>query len=108
MVGERGRGSCIPALCAAFRLRSSAASVVLRTGADLAKWLPGDAVFEDPLFVPEDLAAGNYELSVAMLGPLTLQPAIRLGIEGRGTDGWYALGKLRVSPAREVSPAQRR
>lgn len=83
----------------AFRLSSSDASVILRTQADLPKWLPGDAVFEDPLFVPEDLAAGDYELGVAMLDPLTLQPGIRLAIEGRGTDGWYTLGKLRVSKA---------
>ena len=36
----------------AFRLRSSITSVILRTSVDVRKWLPGDAVFEDPLFVP--------------------------------------------------------
>lgn len=81
----------------AFRLRSAGSSVILRTDVDLRKWLPGDAVFEDPLFVPQDLAAGTYELSVAMLDPYTLQPGIRLGIEGRGNDGWYKLGNLQVS-----------
>lgn len=81
----------------AFRLRSAGSSVILRTAADLQKWLPGDAVFEDPLFVPQDLAPGTYELSVAMLDPFTLQPGIRLAIEGRGNDGWYPLGNLRVS-----------
>lgn len=91
----------------AFRLSSPETSVVLRTGSDLRKWLPGDAVFEDPLFVPQDLAAGDYELSVAMLDPLTLQPGIRLGIEGRGPDGWYPLGKLRVNQPTGV-PAQHR
>jgi Domain of unknown function (DUF4832) len=85
---------------AGSELRSSAGSatsVVLRTTVDLRKWLPGDAVFEDPLFVPQDLADGTYELSVAMLDPFTLQPGIRLGIEGRGTDGWYPMGSVRVS-----------
>jgi Domain of unknown function (DUF4832) len=81
----------------AFRLSSPASSVVMRTGADLRKWLPGDAVFEDPVFVPEDLKPGNYELSVAMLDPQTLQPGIRLAIEGRGADGWYRLGRLHVN-----------
>jgi hypothetical protein len=81
----------------AFRLRSPASSVILRTAVDLRKWLPGDAVFEDPLFVPQDLPAGSYELSVAMLDPFTLQPGIRLGIAGRGADGWYPMGNVRVS-----------
>jgi uncharacterized protein DUF4832 len=83
----------------AFRFSSPARSAIVRTGADVRKWLPGDAVFEDPLFVPEDLPAGNYELSVALLDPITLQPGIRLPIGGRGIDGWYALGKIRVSAA---------
>jgi hypothetical protein len=56
-------------------------------------------LFEAPLFVPEDLPAGNYEFSVALLDPMTLQPGIRLAIEGRGNDGWYPLGKIRVSGA---------
>jgi hypothetical protein len=87
----------------AFRLSSSANSAVLRTDVDLRKWLPGDAVFEDPLFVPANLAAGNYELSVGLLDRFTLRPAIRLAIEGRGPDGWYPLGNVHVSQA-AVSP----
>jgi hypothetical protein len=80
----------------AFRLGSPGHSAVVRTDADVRKWLPGDAVFEHPVFVPADLAAGDYELSVALLDPVTLQPAIRLGIQGRDSDGWYRLGKIHV------------
>jgi hypothetical protein len=80
----------------AFRLSSPSGSTVLRTDADLRKWLPGDAVFEDPLFAPEGLPAGEYELSVAILDPITLLPGVRLAIEGRGDDGWYGLGKVQV------------
>ena len=80
----------------AFRFSSPARSAVVRTDADIRKWLPGDAVFEDPVFVPQDLPAGEYQFSVALLNPISVQPAIRLGIEGRGDDGWYALGKVRV------------
>lgn len=87
----------------AFRLSSPERSVVLRTNTDLRKWLPGDAVFEDPLFVPEDLAAGNYELSVAMLDPVTLKPGIRLAIKGRGEDGWYPLGTVHVTHGTETA-----
>jgi hypothetical protein len=81
----------------AFRLSSTKGSAVLRTDADLRKWLPGDVVFEDPIFVPEDLPTGEYTLSVALLDPVTLLPGIQLAIEGRGEDGWYALGKLRLN-----------
>jgi hypothetical protein len=81
----------------AFRLSSPERSVVLRTNVDLRKWLPGDAVFEDPLFVPEDLTAGKYDLSVAILDPLTLKPGVRLAIQGRREDGWYPLGTVRVA-----------
>jgi hypothetical protein len=83
----------------AFRLSSPKSSTVLRTDVDLRKWLPGDAVFEGPIFAPEDLPPGEYELGVAMLDPITLLPSIRLAIEGRGADGWYALGKLRANKA---------
>ena len=80
----------------AFRFQSSRRSAVVRTDADLRKWLPGDAVFEDPIFAPEDLPAADYRFSVALLDPLTLEPGIRLAIEGRGDDGWYTLGTIHV------------
>ncbi len=83
----------------AFRFRSPRASEIVRTDVDLRKWLPGDAVFDGPLFAPSDLAAGDYELSVALLDPITLQPGIRLGIEGRRDDGWYPLGKIQITHA---------
>lgn len=81
----------------AFRLSSPNQSRVIRTDTDMRKWIPGDAVFEDPVFVPSDLPAGEYQISVALLDPVTFSPAIQLAIEGRGRDGWYSLGKIRVS-----------
>jgi len=82
----------------AFRLSSTGHSAVIRTDADVRRWIPGDAVFEDPVFVPEDLPAADYEVSVALLDPVTLEPRIRLAIEGRGADGWYPLGTVHVNP----------
>jgi len=81
----------------AFRLSSPHQSRVIRTDADLRRWLPGDAVFEDPVFVPEDVPAGEYKFSVALLDPVTLLPSIRLGIDGRAKDGWYILGRVDVA-----------
>jgi hypothetical protein len=87
----------------AFRFSSPLHSATVRTDADVRKWLPGDAVFEDPVFVPADLASGDYMLSVALLDPTTLQPAVRLAIEGRGNDGWYTLGKIRIDQTASAS-----
>jgi hypothetical protein len=81
----------------AFRFGSKGRSAVVRTDVDIRKWLPGDAVFDGPMFVPEDLPPGEYSFSVALLDPVTLAPAIRLGIEGRKDDGWYTLGQIRIA-----------
>jgi hypothetical protein len=68
-----------------FRFGSSRGSAVVRTDADIRKWLPGDAVLEGPMFVPADLPPAEYSVSVALLDPITLAPAIRLG--NRRTSG---------------------
>jgi hypothetical protein len=83
----------------AFRFSKDGSQVVIRTDADLRKWLPGDAVFDGPLFAPVDLPAGEYTVSVAMLDPITLLPGIRLAILGRDREGWYSLGKIQILPA---------
>jgi hypothetical protein len=80
----------------AFRFHSPQTTAVVRTDADVRKWLPGDAVFDGPLFVPPDLQPGDYEIGVAMLDPNNLKPGIRLPIQGRGEDGWYTLGHILV------------
>ncbi|HEY3324072.1 MAG TPA: DUF4832 domain-containing protein [Planctomycetota bacterium] len=60
--------------------------------------LPNGEVVDvaDSIALPADLAAGEYALAVAVVGVDSLQPAIRLAIKGRGTDGWYTLSKVRV------------
>jgi len=61
--------------------------------------LPNGAVAEaaDTVALPADMPAGEYSLSVAVVGTDSLEPVIKLGIKGRGQDGWYALSKVRVS-----------
>jgi hypothetical protein len=80
----------------AFEFHATGESKTIRTGADIRKWLPGDAVFEDSLYVPDELKAGSYRLRLALLDVRTLRPAIRLAIEGREPDGWYDLGSITV------------
>lgn len=80
----------------AVQLKSGNREAVLRVPADIKQWLPGDAVLDDSLYIPADLAAGTYRLRVALLDPRTGKPAIRLAIEGRQPDGWYDLGSIGV------------
>ena len=80
----------------AIQLRNATGAAVMRTPANVRKWLPGDAIFEDTVAVPDTLPPGEYRLGVALLDARTLEPAIRLAIEGRRDDGWYELGGIRV------------
>jgi hypothetical protein len=78
----------------AVELRSPKTAAIIRIPVDVRKWLPGDAVFDGTLYVPENLAEGTYNFRVAMLDPRTGQPAIRFANEGRQDDGWYSMGLL--------------
>jgi hypothetical protein len=81
----------------AVQLRSANGSAVINVPVDIRKWLPGDAVFDGSLFVPENLSAGTYDVRVAMLDPVTRKPAVRLAIAGRDSDGWYSQGQIHVT-----------
>jgi hypothetical protein len=80
----------------AMELRSPKMAAVIPVPVDIRKWLPGDAVYDGALYVPENLGEGNYDVRVAMLDPRTGKPAIRLAVESRQVDGWYAMGSLTV------------
>ena len=81
----------------AVQLRSANGSAVINVPVDIRKWLPGDAVFDGSLFVPENLSAGTYDVRVAMLDPVTRKPAVRFAIAGRDSDGWYSQGQIHVT-----------
>jgi len=80
----------------AMELRSSKTAAVINVPVDIRKWLPGDAVYDGTLYVPENLAEGNYDVRIAMLDPRTGKPAVRLAVEGLQEEGWYAMGSLTV------------
>ncbi len=68
----------------------------VRIPADVRKWLPGDAVVDATLCVPESLKPGEYRFRMALLDPRTDLPAIQLAIQGRQPDGWYDLGPVAI------------
>jgi hypothetical protein len=81
----------------AVQLRSAKDSAVIDVPVDIRKWLPGDAVFDGSVYVPETLPEGTYDFRIAMLDPRSGKPAIRFAIADRDSDGWYSEGQVRVS-----------
>jgi hypothetical protein len=80
----------------ALRLKGNSRTQILLTSADIRKWLPGDVIYDDTVFVPADMPAGDYELSLAIVDPTTHEPKVKLAIAGMEPDGWYPLGKIRI------------
>ena len=59
---------------------------------------PGDVHdVADAFTLPKDIPAGEYALSVGVVGVETMQPVVQLGIKGRDEDGWYLLSKVKVT-----------
>jgi hypothetical protein len=54
------------------------------------------AEVKDAIALPADLPAGSYRLSLAVVSGDPPAPVIRLGIQGRGADGWYPLSNVEV------------
>ncbi len=81
----------------ALRLKNSELSIILVTDADIRKWLPGDAVFNDGVFIPYGISPGNYELQISIVDHQYRLPRIKLAIEGRDEEGWYTLGNIEVT-----------
>jgi hypothetical protein len=80
----------------ALELRSTSTASVIRLPADVRTWLPGDAIWEGGIYVPETLPPGEYRVRLALLDPRTDAAAVKLAIEGREDDGWYGLGTIRL------------
>jgi len=80
----------------ALRLTNGQNEIVLKTDADIREWLPGDNLHDQALRLPESLQAGQYQVALGLLDPVTCAPAIKLAVEGRGPDGWYAVGSIEV------------
>ncbi len=80
----------------ALQLKSDRTSSVIVTDARLRSWLPGDAVWDGTVHVPNGLPAGNYQIAVGILDPGLGKPAIQMAIEGRDPEGWYPVGQVEI------------
>jgi len=97
---NKGVAPCYRKFPLALRLASDRATAVLPTDADITTWLPGDNLYDGAVFVPADLAPGEYDLDLALLDARSGRPRVKLAIAGAKSDGWYHLGRIRVAPAR--------
>ncbi len=112
-----GSAPCYRPYRVAYRLiGADGQSRVFVGGVAVNKWLPGSvplfteefykgtwdlpngevAEVKDSVALPADLPAGSYRLSLAVVGGEPPAPVIRLGIQGRGADGWYPLSSVEV------------
>jgi hypothetical protein len=80
----------------AVQLWSQGDQAVIRVPVEVTKWLPGDSVVDESLYIPANLRAGKYRLRIGILDLETGKPAIRLPIDGRQPDGWYDMGSIEV------------
>jgi len=93
---NKGVAPCYRPFRLAFRLHNPTGNVLLVTDADLRAWLPGDNRHDSTIAIPADIAPGEYDLQIAILDERFDEPHVKLAIEGRRTDGWYPLGRIKV------------
>jgi hypothetical protein len=94
---NKGVAPCYKRFLLALRLKNESRTEVLRTKADIRDWLPGDNLYDDAVFIPANVPAGEYDLGIALLDPHSGQPKVKLAIAGMGEDGWYSLGKIEIA-----------
>jgi hypothetical protein len=94
---NKGVAPCYEAFPLAIRLKNKSDERTFITRAHIPKWLPGDNVYNDAIFIPSDMKSGVYDLQISLLDRHTHKPKVQLAIEGKDKDGWYSLGKINVS-----------
>ena len=62
-------------------------------------------VYDDAVFVPENMPEGDYELAVAILDPQSRKPNIRFAIAGRAD--YHSGGKVAANNAKGVGSGRR-
>lgn len=94
---NKGVAPCYTKFPVALRLKNNEEEKIILTDADITTWLPGDNLYNDTLNIPVSLSAGVYDLHLGILDQFAKQPKVKLAIAGRQADGWYPLGKIRIT-----------
>jgi len=93
---NKGVAPCYKKFPLALRLKKDEKTEILVTNADIRTWLPGDNLYDDTVLVPLNMPAGEYDLQIGILDMLSNKPKVKLAISGKGLDGWYHLGKIKI------------
>jgi hypothetical protein len=93
---NKGVAPCYKKFLLAIRLKNENRSALMLTDADITTWLPGDNVFDDAVFVPLDMPAGEYDLQIGIIDRQSHEPKVKLAIEGMDQEGWYSIGKMNI------------
>jgi len=123
-----GSAPCYRPYRLAYRLSADGGAVrTIPSEITVNRWLPGsvelftdeflreppelppgkiDSMVWDRVGIPNDLPAGTYTLSIAVVEPGSVNPAVQLGIKGRAADGWYPLSSLKVLAIRDSTGMQ--
>ena len=94
---NKGVSPCYQPFPFAIRLKNKSHSQVLLTDVDIRTWLPGDVIYDSDVFVPSGMPEGTYDLDIAIIDPISRKPNIKFAVQDRGNDGWYNMGKIKVS-----------
>jgi len=94
---NKGVAPCYKDFTLAIRLRNGSREEVFVTDANIKEWLPGDIVYDNSIFVPADFPPGDCDVQVAIVDKMKHEPRVNLANEGRGSDGWYQLGKINIT-----------
>lgn len=93
---NKGVAPCYKDFTMAIRLKTNDREAVFVTDANIKEWLPGDIVYDNSFFIPSDFPVGVCDVQIAIVDKLKHEPRISLAMEGKGSDGWYQLGKIDI------------
>jgi hypothetical protein len=74
---------------------------VFRSGDDIRRWLPGDAILDGTLTLPDGFRPGLAMIHVALVDPKSDVPKARFASEGADADGWLAMEPIEIKTTGE-------
>ena len=94
---NKGVTPCYRDFIFAVRLKSDSNTALFATDASVRDWLPGDIAYDNDFYVPADFPEGICDIQIAIIDPIKHESRINLAIEGKCSDGWYQLGKIKIT-----------
>ena len=93
---NKGVAPCYKKFLLAIRLKNQNTKAVMITDADITEWMPGDNLYDNSIFIPPDMPAGEYQIQIAIVDNQSHKPKVMLAIDGRDPEGWYNVGIINV------------